>query len=314
MAEQHTRPDIGQMKPLVEAGYTLIPLHRWDATRTSGGKTRQMGKAPIHRDWTKRSDATAETIANAMRSGNNVGVRLKAEDLVIDIDPRSIVGGVRTAREALADLDVSFSRFPIVRTGSGGLHIYMRKPANIVLADHLPDWKGIELKSRGRQVVAPGSLHPNGRMYRWVETRFGIDDLWLGAPMAPERLLKAGARATREPVTPRTGTGSHPADEIAVILSHMNVEDFREHDRWLQLMMAIHHASAGEAVDEFVRWCVDDPLYADDGEMIRYRWDSLRNHGVGLGTLYMHMREQGCAHLIDRRARVVPADEFGEVL
>jgi len=66
-------------------------------------------------------------------------------------------------------------------------------------------------------------------------------------------------------------------------------------------MMACHHASAGDAKEEFVEWCTADPLYWSDGPEIAYRWDSLNRHGVGLGTLYMFMREAGAAHLIDRR-------------
>ena len=314
MADQNRRPDTGQMKPLVDAGYTLIPLHQWDAVRTNNGKTRQMGKAPIHRDWTNRLINTDDTLNRAKCAGNNVGVRLEASHLVLDIDPRSIPGGVDTAREALGDYGVRFSQYPIVKTGSGGLHIYMTKPADIVLADHLRDWKGIELKSRGRQVVAPGSIHPNGRQYRWAKTRFDPNDLWLGAPEAPEKLLKAGERPNRVARPPKQGAGEHPPDEVAAILKHMNPEEFRDHDRWLQFMMAVHHASGGSAVEEFVAWCAGDPLYADDGEMVRYRWESLRGHGVGLGTLYMFMREAGCSHLIDRRPRAVPADEFGEVV
>ncbi len=313
MACDDRRPDTGLMAPLAEAGYSLIPLHRWDATRTSKGKTRKMGKAPIHGDWTNRPDSTAATMARAERHGNNVGVRLKVEDLVVDIDPRSIPGGVATAREALAEFGVLFSTLPIVRTGSGGLHLYMAKPADVRLADHLPAWKGIELKSRGRQVVAPGSIHPNGRMYRWAKTRFDPGDLWLGAPMAPEKLLEAGTRQVTDKA-PKAGAGEHPPDEIKTILEHLDPEDFREHDRWLELMMAVHHASDGSAVEEFVEWCERDPLYADDGETIRYRWDSLKRHGIGLGTLYLRMKEAGCSHLIDRRARVVPADEFEEAV
>ncbi len=190
----------------------------------------------------------------------------------------------------------------------------MTKPADTALADRLPDWRGIELKSRGRQVVAPGSVHPNGRLYRWAETRFDPRDLWLGAPMAPEALLNAGKKIERRHSPVGEGQGEHPPSEIDTILSKMAPEDFRDHDRWLQLMMAVHHASAGAAREEFAAWCERDPLYADDGEAVRYRWDSLCRNGVGLGTLYMFMREQGCAHLIDLRARVVPADEFGEAV
>lgn len=291
--------DPAQLAPLVDAGYTLMPLYPWHAQATcpKTGRLRQRGKSPIHGNWTQRIYSAVDQVAH-MQRGGNVGVRLRRHDLVVDVDPRNLDGGLPAMPAALAALGIDPDLFPRVATGGGGIHLYMRKPADIAVVDSLRGAAGVEFKTTGRQVVAPGSLHPSGRPYVWVS---GQDDLWLGAPGASEALL----RRIRKPIgQPAAGlTGVHPPEEIEAILARLDPERFRDHDRWLKLMMACHHASAGEACEEFVAWSAGDPLYADDGNEVAYRWDSLRGHGIGLGTLYMFMREEGIGHMIDRRAR-----------
>ncbi|WP_162933082.1 bifunctional DNA primase/polymerase [Roseovarius sp. EL26] len=287
------------MSVLSEAGYTLIALHHWEAKtkcrRT--GELRIRGKSPIHRDWTKRPYCNAEALKHAA-CGGNVGVRLTTLDLVVDVDPRNIDGGRPAMLPALRKLGLSPNDFPTVFTGGGGLHLYMTKPTNLSVVGELRDVPGIEFKTFGRQVVAPGSLHPSGTLYTWSSVP---DDLWLGAPKAPVKLLRLIRKSKRQKVQPSQGIGEHPPEEIAIILDKLDPESFRDHNRWLQLMMACHHASAGAAQEEFIEWCTTDPFYSNDGPEIAYRWDSLNRHGVGLGTLYMFMREAGVAHLIDRR-------------
>ena len=305
------RTDPSQLMPLVEAGRQLVPLHRWDAVSTCSrtGRTRERGKSPVHTDWTRR-DYSGFNAAAHMAGGRNVGVRLSASEVVVDVDPRNVEGGAAAVPSVLRSLGVDPEAYPMVRTGGGGLHLYASKPSHLRMVDGLRDVPGVEFKSLGRQVVAPGSVHPNGLPYAWVS---GGEDLWLGAPGLPEDLLQRARRSDgRRPTAgKKPGAGEHPPAEVAAILARLDPESFRDHDRWLSLMMACHHASAGEACDEFVAWCAGDPLYADDGPEVAYRWDSLRGQGVGLGTLYMFMREAGVGHLVDRRARYDFPDDLG---
>ena len=302
-------PDL--MAPLDDAGYTLISLHHWDtkAKCLRTGKLRIRGKSPIHRDWTKRPYHNADALAHAAKGGN-VGVRLTMRDLVVDVDPRNLDGGRRAMLPTLRRLGVEADDYPTVLTGGVGLHLYMAKPACFSVVDGLRDYPGIEFKTFGRQVVAPGSIHPSGKPYIWSSV---LDDLWLGAPRAPEKLLRLIRRPKRPVIQSGQGIGEHPPEEIATILGKLDPEDFRDHDRWLQLMMACHHASAGAAQVEFVEWCTADPLYSSDGPEIAYRWGSLNRHGVGLGTLYMFMRDAGAAHLIDRRPRFDFPDDLANL-
>ncbi|MGH1444799.1 MAG: bifunctional DNA primase/polymerase [Cognatishimia sp.] len=308
-----------QVRFLDEAGYQLLQLHRWDQKRADPKtqKVRLLGKAPIEKRWTTSTESNQDVIAKAKAAKSNIGVKLNSEQLVVDIDPRSIEGGVKAALKKLKELGVFVQEYPVVRTGSRGLHIYMSKPSDLVLRDSLSKhWRGIEFKSKGRQVVAPGSIHPNGKPYKWEETQFLPGELWLGAPMAPEALLTDAMRPTRSATyeQARAGAGEHPPGEIAIILKRMNVEDFRDYDDWLKLMMSIHHASSGAALPEFLAWSLSDPLYSSDEQEITNKWHGLQRHGIGLGTLYMYMKQQNCQHLIDRRPRIVSPTEFeGEI-
>ena len=185
-----TIPD--QLDQLINAKYQLIPLHNHAKTDVVKGKPRQRGKSPIHRNWTKRT-YTAINQVHHMEAGDNVGVRLRATDLVIDVDPRNfkpVWKNTDPFAELVLQMGINPDEFPMVITGSGGLHIYMEKDADMSTVDSLPDFPGVEFKSIGRQVVAPGSLHPDTHQpYQWSgNTADGLG--WLGAPSAPNCLLE----------------------------------------------------------------------------------------------------------------------------
>jgi hypothetical protein len=85
---QLAKTDTSELQPYLDAGWQLIPLHRWDAADEYKGKRRERGKTPLHLNWTKRSYRSDEQVAH-MESGSNIGVRLTAGQLVIDVDPRN---------------------------------------------------------------------------------------------------------------------------------------------------------------------------------------------------------------------------------
>lgn len=136
-----------------EQGYVLIPLK---------------GKKPTSKNWTKADYTFPDDLPGVLGRGN-FGVVLSAEDLVLDVDPRNFAPNDNPLIRLGKDLDVDFRKSPaVVKTGSGGLHIYFRIPPGLQVTETLPDYKGLEFKSRGRQVVGAGSVHPDtGREYVW---------------------------------------------------------------------------------------------------------------------------------------------------
>ncbi len=287
--------DPSQLRAYLAAGWQLIPLHRHDHREEHRGKARERGKSPLHSNWITRLYDSAEQVGH-LEAGGNVGVRLRSEDLVVDVDPRN--RGEAGLRKLCGDLGLDQEDFPTVETGGGGLHLYMRKPADVPVRDSLESYPGVEFKSRGRQVVAAGSLHPNGRPYRWDPMcMVALSD----APAAPAALLDA---IRRPPAAEAAGGGEHTREEVAAMLDRLDPEDFRDHDAWLTLMQACHHASGGDARSEFVEWSTRDPMYSDHGGLIGRRWDSLRADAAGsrvtCRTLYKVLRDSGAGDAIPK--------------
>lgn len=234
--------------------WTLIPL-------------RPNSKAPQDHAWTTRQYETRTTIERCILHNTNVGVRLTEEQLVIDVDPRN--GGDKGFIALCQDLDIDPSAFPRVRTGSGGDHYYMAKPGNVPILDTLEAdaYRGVEFKSRGRQVVSAGSIHPDsGILYEWVTPIY--DPL----PAVPDALLYL---ITRPQTFALTGGGQYTQEQIGKALAGLDACDYRDHDKWFTLMCCCHHASNGDARSEFVEWSTSDPTYKDHGELVGRRWDSL---------------------------------------
>lgn len=298
------KPTLG-MEPIdrhLEAGHELIPLH---SPEDLGPKGRPLGKAPLNRGWRSESPLLRGEIQQHISAGRNIGVRLRAEDLVIDADPRNYAEGDNALERLIKDFDLPFC--PTVQTGGGGFHFYMRKPKHIDVVGTLTEYQGVEFKTLGRQVVAAGSVHPESKQhYVWDPLSDDPSD----APKAPQTFLDAIERKLRPNCNADAGTVS--PERLAEMLGGLSAADFGEHDRWLPMAMAAHHGTAGLGEDEFVVWCETDPLYADRGEEVRKRWASFswgkRDRAVTIKTIYAALRDAGRYDLL----RDSPEDDFAD--
>ena len=120
----------------------------------------------------------------------NVGVRTGAESglVVIDVDPRH--GGLQSLELLLARHRPA--RGPVVRTGSGGMHLFFRHPGEPVRNTAGALGGGLDVRGDGGYVVAPPSRHATGHLYRWLDAESEL-------PQLPESLL-ARMRARRTDV------------------------------------------------------------------------------------------------------------------
>lgn len=116
-------------------------------------------------------DATLnlETIKAWWSRWPNANVGIACDDrsalLVVDVDPRN--GG----DASLAELEARYGELPSTitgLTGGGGQHYVYRRPAGVNLRGKLAE--GIDIKHNG-YIVAPPSIHPNGRAYGWDAAR-----------------------------------------------------------------------------------------------------------------------------------------------
>lgn len=291
-SETPSKHDPEALNAHVAAGHDLIPID---------------GKRPVKNGWRRMPALTPKEAMARLSAGKNVGVRLRDTDLVIDVDPRNFVGGV----DSFADLAVDFGLpdAPFVRTGGGGFHHYYQKPADMAVLNELAGYPGVEFKSLGRQVVAAGSVHPNGRPY-------GLDDDVLAlslrdAPEATTALLDAIARPSV--AASAIGSGEITPEQLERLLSKLDVYAYnRRHGDWLNIMMAAHHGTDGAGIDEFVAWSLGDADYAGDEDRIRGRWAtlSIKPDCVTLATLLKALSDAGHGAFIEEVLRAPAVEDF----
>src|SRR5690606_8498460 len=115
----------------------------------------------------------------------------------------------------------------------------------------LDAYPGVEFKAHGRQVVAPGSIHPEtGRPYA-----SRVPDPLDERADAPEGLLDL----IRRPVGASDAEpGILAPDDLAELLALLDPTEFASNDLWFPVMAASHHATAGDGLEEFLAWSAGD--------------------------------------------------------
>ncbi len=256
--------DTKSLKPYLGKPFKLIPILPWDAKDGAG-------KRPRDKAWVVET-YTGSALKHWIKSGGNIGVGLKADQLVIDIDPRNDTHG-RTAEELAEEIElelgVDLSTAPVVRTGSGGWHIYLGKNPDERVRNSIELFgPAIEFKSYGRQVLAAGCKHPNGEHYTWVRKIEGPlipcpAELW-------EQIRKPKAEARVR----AAGEGTDNAT-IKGCLEQLDPGDFRDYEKWRNLMFSVHFACCGDTDgrDLFTEWSTNDPMYANAAGDIEMFWD-----------------------------------------
>jgi predicted P-loop ATPase len=169
-------------------GFAPIPLHgvtRAGACRCDqGAGCKAPGKHPTIRDWQKQAAPGDLDVARELFEGHdgNIGIVLGTEYVVIDIDLYS--DGAKGLEELPAMPETLTAR-----SGSGqGEHrvfVYAagQDPAEVTNRKVAP---GVDVKTRGGQIVVAPSLHASGRRYAWVN------------PLPPAELPDALYRAIRK--------------------------------------------------------------------------------------------------------------------
>lgn len=97
----------------------------------------------------------------------NIGIACgkRSGIVVVDIDAD------HDGYESLALLVAEYGKLPdtpVSRTGSGGEHIFFKHPGIEIHNSAGKLGKGIDIRGDGGYVVAPPSIHPNGKRYEWV--------------------------------------------------------------------------------------------------------------------------------------------------
>lgn len=296
--------------PFHEAGYRLFPLRK--------GK-----KIPLQSGWQTR-DYTLGMIRHWLEQGGNVGIALGAEDLVVDVDPRNFEDGDDPLKRLRAAFDIDISMVPTNITGSGGCHLFFKKPEDLRIRGRLDGYEGIDFKTGGGLVVAPGSRHPEtGRLYESHDLRPPITEVQMALAALLEALRRPDRQQISSTATIGSGRGATRGDaahdiraggegvgiltleQLAQLLAVLDPRDYGQghYDAWLGLAAACHDATAGGGLEVWLEWCEGDEDYADEKTVRRNvaTWNSFiagRTGGATYRTLFKAVVDAGRADLV----------------
>jgi hypothetical protein len=127
---------------------------------------RHPGKHPLFKSWVEQASSDQSVISLWDWAGKNVGVVPGEEMSIIDFDGAD---GLATLERLGQELPPLPEGTPVCRTGSGGLHIYL-KGASKSRVRLLP---GLDIRGQGGQAVVPPSMHYTGNPYAWIEAPTG---------------------------------------------------------------------------------------------------------------------------------------------
>lgn len=172
------------------AGREKIPVGKWREFQTGIPQT-------VHERW---YGDDGEHRAN-YRMGFLTGAASLGEGwklLVIDLDEKGTISGSATWDHWIADNELGCDPETWrVRTGGGGQHIYFRYPEHLSIRNTQETIAGIDVRAEGGFVIAPPSLHQNGKQYLWTFSPFDTD-----LAEAPEWLLDKVGATEALPLTP----------------------------------------------------------------------------------------------------------------
>ena len=178
--------------------------------------------------WTQYPDANI-----AIVTGAESGL------FALDVDPRN--GGHEDFDHLNNELGTNLQLLdtPQSLTGSGGFHLFFQYPTTQVIRSGKLS-AGIDIKGDGGYVVAPHSIHPNGRAYVWEGESDPQEGITL-AP-APAKLLallvgKAASQGATVPTYRNQWVDPKQIQELQSALATLSAEDY--HD-WVKVGMSLH--------------------------------------------------------------------------
>lgn len=277
----------------------------FDFYKENGFKLFQCGpnKAPAipkGTDWRDpENHLTLEKAEQLAETGGMIGAWIPDDMIVIDVDCH--VGkdnGLEYIKRLKEELNIPYNlseKTLVVKTAGGGYHLYYytkrgKSPAKLT--------NGVDIKTHAGYVIAAGcpgykAINDNDPAELPEEFSLYIDQ-------------KLGERKSRqEKHAPKEAL---PAKALKTILGKIQVNNFRDNEKWLEFMMSAI-ATCGNSediIDELEEWSKGDPEYKYDNS-IRGRLESIDpTGGVTAATFIFIMRREGCSdHLIQRVSDVI---------
>lgn len=283
-------------QPFYRAGYQFFPLKvRSKTPRDVGWQTRKVSEQELGR-W--------------VATGGNVGVLLSAQDVVLDVDPRS--GGLEAFGRLQRDLGIDLSNEPTILSGrgDGGRHIYLTKPQDLRVSKGIEGYPGIDIKTKGGFVVGPASRHPEtGALYRPDPNTPNVSEV----AEAPASLLAVLRRSAREQRV-QFGGGELTIDDLALTLSVLDPAEYGDgnYARWIRLAAACHDATGGDGLEVWLAWAALDDRYNSEADYDRNiaTWSAFKAGRPGGANYLTLLWEVARAGRADISRRLEPALRF----
>ena len=171
-----------ELKTILDMGYKVFPVHyavknnqeKLICSCNDGitCKENNKGKHPMINNFSKEATNDYGEFCDFGFEKFNLGLPTgKVNDIeVIDVDKDH--GGFESLKKIMKKFDL---HTPLaVKTGGGGLHLYYQY-SDKNLKNYVGILPGIDIRTDGAYVLAPGSIHRSGNYYEVLE-KFNIDE------------------------------------------------------------------------------------------------------------------------------------------
>lgn len=200
-------------------------------------------KVPTLKQWQIHATTEGDTLRKwfgGIYSNAGIGVATGQQSgtWVLDVDPAH---GGKESLKSLVATHGALPRGPKVDTPTGGFHLYFLNPQGM----HVATTKnigtlnghasGLDVRGDGGQVLAPPSIHPNGKPYQWSSGRAPWE---IATPEAPQWLLDLVVPSSAPPEPPTSLPLAAPVPHESAAQEITDTNDWHtilETDGWTQV-------------------------------------------------------------------------------
>jgi|GEM_PF-2356520 len=152
---------------LAALGMRIFPAHTAHNGRCScnSPQCQNPGKHPRFPGWQAHATTDPAQIQRWRSALTHTNWGYAVDGAVLDVDPRN--GGDESLQQLQRDRGAIPDTWRVL-TGGGGEHHYFILPDGVtVKSGPLEGYPGLDIKTLGSLVIAPGSVHASGRRYEW---------------------------------------------------------------------------------------------------------------------------------------------------
>lgn len=274
------------------------------------------GKRPVS-DWNeyRQRFATEQELRGWFSAPRNIGVVggfMSGGLVILDFDTDAPAVFERFSQR------IDISAFPVVRTGGGGYHLWLRtgEPiGNKKLARRKDGKVYIESRGEGGYAIAPLSVHPSGGLYEFINgnhrsipelSQKEFDDLLAVCDEFDEieKVIQDYCPRESNIILPDTALRAYALGALNNIAGRFGriVQGSRNNELNIAAFILGRYAGAGlltfgEVHDRLITACKANKLLDDDG--IRECNRTIQN-GFGAGSMQPYRKEEISARLVPR--------------